>query len=147
MINRWIEADGLLDTLEEECIGAIVFSPLAQGLLTDKYLNGVPSDSRAASSRFFKPQLLTAENIDRVRHLDSLAKRRGQSLAEMALAWVLRDRRVTSALIGARRPQQVAEAVKALSKLEFTAEELKEIDRFAVDGGVNLWARSAELRG
>ena len=147
LLNRWIEADGLIDTLEEEGIGAIVFSPLAQGMLTEKYLNGVPSDSRAAIGHFFKPQMLTPENIDHVRHLDGLAKRRGQSLPEMAIAWVLRDKRVTSALIGASRPEQVAEAVKALGKLEFTAEELKDIDRFAVDGGVNLWTQSAELGG
>jgi L-glyceraldehyde 3-phosphate reductase len=145
MVNRWIEEDRLLDTLEEEGIGAIVFSPLAQGLLTDKYLNGVPSDSRAATAHFFKPKFLTPENIDHVRHLDAIAKRRGQSLAQMALAWVLRDKRVTSALIGASRPEQVADSVKALDKLGFTAEELKEIDRFAVDGGINLWTRSAEL--
>jgi L-glyceraldehyde 3-phosphate reductase len=147
MINRWIEVDGLLDTLEEEGIGAIVFSPLAQGMLTDKYLNGVPSDSRAAAAGSFNPKFLTQENVDRVRHLDEIAKRRGQSLAEMALAWVLRDKRVTSALIGASRPEQVADSVKALDKLAFTGEELKEIDRFAVDAGVNLWARSAELGG
>jgi L-glyceraldehyde 3-phosphate reductase len=147
MVNRWIEKDKLLDTLEEEGIGAIVFSPLAQGLLTDKYLNGVPSDSRAATAHFFKPKFLTPENIDHVRHLDAIAKRRGQSLAQMALAWVLRDKRVTSALIGASRPEQVADSVKALDKLGFTAEELKEIDRFAVEGGINLWTRSAELTG
>jgi L-glyceraldehyde 3-phosphate reductase len=147
MVNRWIEKDKLLDTLEEGGIGAIVFSPLAQGLLTDKYLNGVPSDSRAATAHFFKPKFLTPENIDHVRHLDAIAKRRGQSLAQMALAWVLRDKRVTSALIGASRPEQVADSVKALDKLGFTAEELKEIDRFAVEGGINLWTRSAELTG
>src|SRR6201997_4286322 len=106
MINRWIEVDGLLDTLEEEGIGAIVFSPLAQGMLTDKYLNGVPRDSRAAAAGSFNPKFLTQENVDRVRHLDAIAKRRGQSLAQMALAWVLRDKRVTSALIGASRPEQ-----------------------------------------
>ena len=147
MVNRWIEVDGLFDTLEAEGIGAIVFSPLAQGLLTDKYLNGVPSDSRAATSHFFNPKFLTPENLDRVRHLDAIAKRRGQSLAQMALAWVLRDKEVTSALIGASRPEQVADSVKALDKLAFTAEELKEIDRFAVDAGVNLWTKSAELGG
>jgi L-glyceraldehyde 3-phosphate reductase len=147
MVNRWIEEDRLLDTLEEEGIGAIVFSPLAQGLLTDKYLNGVPSDSRAATAHFFKPKFLTPENIDHVRHLDAIAKRRGQSLAQMALAWVLRDKRVTSALIGASRPEQVADSVKALDKLAFTPEELKEIDRFAVEGGINLWTKSAELTG
>jgi L-glyceraldehyde 3-phosphate reductase len=145
MVNRWIEVDGLLDTLEEEGIGAIVFSPLAQGLLTDKYLRGVPPDSRAAAAHFFDPKFLTIENLDHVRHLDGVAKRRGQSLAQMALAWVLRDTRVTSALIGASRPQQVADSVKALDKLEFTPDELEEIDRHAVEGGVNIWAKSAEL--
>ncbi len=145
MVNRWIEVDGLLDTLEEEGIGAIVFSPLAQGMLTDKYLHGVPPDSRAAAAHFFDPKFLTPENLDHVRHLDGAAKRRGQSLAQMALAWVLRDKRVTSALIGASRPEQVADSVKALDKLTFTADELKEIDRYAVEGGVNIWAKSAEL--
>ena len=139
MVNRCIEVDGLLDTLEHEGIGAIVFSPLAQGMLTDKYLNGVPDDSRAARSHFFNPKFLTPENLDRVRQLDAIAKRRGQSLAQMALAWALRDRRVTSALIGASRPQQVVDAVKALDTLAFTVEELKEIDRYAVDSGINLW--------
>jgi len=145
MVNRWIEADGLIDTLEDEGIGAIVFSPLAQGMLTDKYLNGVPSDSRAATSHFFDPKFLTPENLGHVRHLNEIAKARGQSLAQMALAWVLRDKRVTSALIGASRPEQVADAVKVLDKLGFTADELKEIDRYAVDAGINLWAKSAEL--
>jgi L-glyceraldehyde 3-phosphate reductase len=147
MVNRWIEVDGLLDTLESEGIGAIVFSPLAQGMLTDKYLNGVPSGSRAAAAHFFDPNFLTPENIGHVRQLNEIAKRRGQSLAQMALAWALRDRRVTSALIGASRPEQVADSVKALDKLAFTAEELKEIDRYAVDAGVNIWAKSAELGG
>ncbi len=145
MVNRWIEADGLIDTLEDEGIGAIVFSPLAQGMLTDKYLNGVPDDSRARLSHFFNPKFLTPENIGHVRHLNEIARGRGQSLAQMALAWVLRDRRVTSALIGASRPEQVIDAVAALDKLGFTADELKEIDRYAVDAGINLWAKSAEL--
>ena len=144
MVNRWIEVDGLLDTLDEEGIGAIVFSPLAQGMLTDKYLNGVPSDSRAATSHFFDPKFLTPETIGHVRHLNEIAKRRGQTLAQMALAWVLRDKRVTSALIGASRPEQVVDAVRALDKLGFTADELNEIDRYAVDAGINLWAKSAE---
>ena len=145
MVNRWIEADGLMDTLEGEGIGAIVFSPLAQGLLTDKYLNGVPSDSRAATSHFFNPKFLTPDNLERVRALNEIGRRRGQTLAQMALAWVLRDKRVTSALIGASRPEQVVDAVRALDKLGFTADELKEIDRYAVDAGINLWAKSAEL--
>ncbi len=147
MVNRWVEADGLLDTLEDEGIGAIVFSPLAQGLLTDKYLNGVPDDSRAKLSHFFDPNFLTPETIQHVRALNEIARRRGQSLAQMALAWVLRDGRVTSALIGASRPAQVIDAVRALDRLAFTADELKKIDRYAVDAGVNLWARSAEIGG
>ena len=145
MLNRWIEADGLLDALEAEGIGATVFSPSAQGLLTDKYLAGIPSERRAATSHFFNPKLLTAENLDRVRHLDAIARTRGQSLAQMAIAWVLRDKRVTSALIGASRPEQVADCVRALDKPEFTAAELEEIDRYAAEGGVNLWTQSAEL--
>ena len=145
MVNRWIEVDHLLDTLEAEGIGTIVFSPLAQGMLTDKYLSGVPADSRAAKAGSFNPKFLTADNLEKIRALDAIAKRRGQSLAQMALAWALRDRRVTSALIGASRPEQVGDAVGALGKFTFTADELKEIDRHAVDAGINLWARSAEL--
>ncbi len=147
MVNRWVETDGLLDTLEAKGIGAIVFSPLAQGMLTDKYLNGVPGDSRAATAGSFDPKFLTPENVGRVRQLNEIARRRGQSLAQMALAWVLRDKRVTSALIGASRPEQVIDAVGALDRLDFSADELKEIDRHAVEAGINLWARSAELGG
>jgi L-glyceraldehyde 3-phosphate reductase len=145
MINRWIEDDHLLDTLEAEGVGAIVFSPLAQGLLTDKYLAGVPAGSRASLSHFFNQALLTPQNLERARHLDAIAKRRGQSLAQMALAWTLRDKRVTSTLIGASSPEQVTDSVSALDNLSFTADELKEIDRHAVEGGVNLWRQSAEL--
>jgi L-glyceraldehyde 3-phosphate reductase len=145
MINRWIEDDHLLDTLEAEGVGAIVFSPLAQGLLTDKYLDGVPTGSRATASHFFNRALLTPQNLKRARDLDAIAKRRGQTLAQMALAWTLRDKRVTSALIGASRPEQVVGSVKALDNLLFSAEELKEIDRHAVEGGVNLLRQSAEL--
>jgi len=145
LVNRWIEPDGLLDTLADEGIGAIVFSPLAQGLLTDKYLNGIPADSRAAEAHFFNPDFLKPETLAHVRALNDIAKRRGQSLAQMALAWVLREKRVTSALIGASRPEQVVDSVKALGKLDFSAEELKAIDGYAMDAGVNIWARSAEL--
>jgi L-glyceraldehyde 3-phosphate reductase len=145
MINRWIENDHLLDTLEAEGVGAIVFSPLAQGLLTDKYLAGVPAGSRATENRFLKQSMLTPENIERTRQLDAIAKRRGQTLAQMALAWALRDKRVTSALIGASSPEQVADSLKALDKLSFGPDELKEIDRYAVEGGVNIWRQSAEL--
>ena len=146
LVNRWIETDGLLDTLADEGIGAIVFSPLAQGLLTDKYLKGVPADSRAAEAQFFKPDFLTPETLAHVRALNGIAERRGQSLAQLALAWALRDKRVTSALIGASRPEQVVDSVKALDKLDFSADELKAIDNYAVDAGINLWARSAELK-
>ena len=146
MINRWIEDDHLLDTLEAEGVGAIVFSPLAQGLLTDKYLAGVPAGSRATENRFLKKAMLTPENLERTRQLDAIAKRRGQTLAQMALAWTLRDKRVTSALIGASSPEQVADSVKALDNLSFVADELKEIDRYAVEGGVNIWRQSAELK-
>jgi L-glyceraldehyde 3-phosphate reductase len=145
MINRWIEDDRLLHTLGEEGVGAIVFSPLAQGLLTDKYLNGVPDGSRATLSHFFNKAMLNPQNLERARQLDAIAKRRGQTLAQMALAWTLRDKRVTSALIGASRPEQVADSVRALDKLGFTADELEEIDRYAVEGGINLWRQSAEL--
>jgi L-glyceraldehyde 3-phosphate reductase len=146
MINRWIEDDGLLNTLEDEGVGSIVFSPLAQGLLTDKYLAGVPAGSRATENRFLKKAMLTPENLERTRQLDAIAKRRGQTLAQMALAWVLRDKRVTSALIGASSPEQVTDSVKALHNLSFVADELKEIDRYAVEGGVNIWRQSAELK-
>ena len=138
MINRWVEADGLLDVLEQEGIGSIAFTPLAQGLLTNKYLKGVPKDSRAAAGKSLDASMLSEANIQRVRKLDSIANRRGQTLAQMAIAWVLRGKRVTSALIGASRPEQVADAVGALRYADFTTEELGEIDRYAVDGGVNL---------
>ncbi len=144
MINRWIEDDGLLDTLDEVGCGSIVFSPLAQGLLTDKYLQGVPKDSRVAQGGALDTSHLSEDNLTRVRALNEIALRRGQSLAQMAIAWVLRQGRVTSALIGASRPQQVIDCVAALDCAEFSAEELAEIDHYAVEGGINLWASSAE---
>jgi L-glyceraldehyde 3-phosphate reductase len=144
MINRWVEADGLLDALEAEGIGSIAFTPLAQGLLTNKYLKGIPEDSRAAAGKSLDAGMLSKTNIERIRQLDAIANRRGQSLAQMALAWVLRGKRVTSALIGASRPEQVADAVAALKHADFTTDELAEIDRYAVDSGVNLWAASSE---
>ena len=147
MINRWVEEDGLLGTVAGEGIGTIVFSPLAQGMLTDKYLRGVPADSRAAAGKSLRQSFLTDDNLARVRALNEIAVRRGQSLAQMAIAWVLRDPRVTSALIGASRPEQVEDCVAALDRLEFTAEELAEIDRHAIEGGVNLWAASSERPG
>ena len=143
MLNRWIE-QGLLELLEEEGVGCIAFSPLAQGLLTDKYLDGVPEDSRVKSGEHFSEQLLSDENIERVRALDALAGRRGQSLAQMALAWVLRDPRVTSALIGVSSVRQLEDNVAALERLDFDPEELAEIDRHAQDGAINIWAQSSQ---
>ncbi len=145
MLNRWIERDGLLDTLNHEGIGSIVFSPLAQGMLTSRYLEGVPEDSRAAAGKSLKETMLSQGNLANVAALNEIAQRRGQSLAQMAIAWVLRSGRVTSALIGASRPEQVIECVGALDRLDFSARELKEIDRYATEGGVNLWTKSAEL--
>jgi L-glyceraldehyde 3-phosphate reductase len=141
MLNRWIEPE-LLDVLAEERIGAIAFSPLAQGLLTDRYLDGVPADSRAAREGSFGHALLSAANLANARGLRDIARRRGQTLAEMALAWTLRDPRVASALIGASSVAQLDDNLAALERLEFTPDELEEIDRFAVEGGVNLWAQS-----
>ncbi|WP_432347146.1 aldo/keto reductase [Shinella yambaruensis] len=138
MLNRWIE-DGLLDTLDELGVGCIAFSPLAQGLLTSKYLNGIPDDARAARGGSFKKKLLSEDNLARVRALDAIAQRRGQSLAQMAIAWVLRDQRVTFALIGARNVAQLDDSLDALKNLSFSAEELKDIDRYAMEGGIDLW--------
>jgi L-glyceraldehyde 3-phosphate reductase len=139
MLNRWIET-GLLDTLEEVGAGCIAFSPLAQGLLTAKYLKGVPEDSRAtaANSSLLKP-FLSENNIKRVRALHAIAKKRSQSLAQMAIAWVLRDPRVTSALIGARNVDQLDDSLDALNHLQFSQKELAEIDRHAQDAGIDLW--------
>jgi len=144
MLNRWIETE-LLDTLEKTGLGCIAFSPLGQGLLTSKYLEGIPEESRAQDApHFMKHDFLTDENLRRVRGLNEIAQKRGQSLAQMALAWVLRDKRVTSALIGARTVEQLDENLNALNKPSFTPEELIEIDHFAVDSGINLWARSSD---
>jgi L-glyceraldehyde 3-phosphate reductase len=139
MLNRWIEK-GLLATLEELGVGCIAFSPLAQGLLTGKYLKGVPKDSRAKleSSSLLK-EFLSEENLKRVRALNDIAQTRGQTLAQMAIAWVLRDQRVTSALIGARNVEQLDDSLDALKKLKFTTAELKDIDRYARDGDLDLW--------
>jgi L-glyceraldehyde 3-phosphate reductase len=143
LVNRWIE-DELLDVLEQEGVGAIVFSPLAQGLLTDRYLNEIPSDSRVRSGNYFSEDLLTAENLERVRALTEIASSRGQSLAQMAIAWVLRDERVTSALLGASSVAQLEQNIAALSRLDFDADELAHIDRHAHEGGINLWAPPGE---
>jgi L-glyceraldehyde 3-phosphate reductase len=144
MLNRWIEK-GLLATLDELGAGCIAFSPLAQGLLTDKYLKGMPESSRAtAENSSLLKNFLNEENLKRVRALNEIAKARGQSLAQMAIAWVLRDRRVTSALIGARNVEQLDNSLDALKKLEFTDAELAEIDRHAQDGGIDLWREARE---
>lgn len=142
MINRWIEED-LLDVLAEERMGAIAFSPLAQGLLTDRYLDGVPADSRAAREGSFSQDLLTDANLTNARALREIARGRGQTLPQMAIAWTLRDPRVASALVGASSVAQLDDNLAALERLDFTAAELAEIDRFAVEGGVNLWVRSS----
>ncbi|MDX3977535.1 L-glyceraldehyde 3-phosphate reductase [Shinella sp.] len=143
MLNRWVEEDGLVDTLEELGIGSIVFSPLAQGMLTTKYLGGIPGDSRAALNHFLKKDFIRPEIIDNIRKLNAIAERRGQTLAQMALAWVLRGGRITSALIGASRSSQIVDCVKALEKPDFSAEELAEIDVHAKGADVNLWGSAA----
>jgi L-glyceraldehyde 3-phosphate reductase len=143
LLNRWIEEE-LLDVLGQEGIGAIVFSPLAQGILTDKYLGGIPAQSRAAEGRFLKADMLDEKTHAHVRELDELARGRGQSLAQMAIAWTLRDPRVTSSLVGARNVAQLDDTLGALDRLEFTDDELAEIDRHAVDAGINLWKASSD---
>ena len=144
MLNRWVE-DALLGTLDDLGTGCIAFSPLAQGMLTGKYLNGVPDDARAAKDGSFSADLLTAENVDRLRGLNAIAQARGQSLAQMAIAWVLRDPRVTSALIGARTVRQLDESLDAVDRLDFTDDELTRIDGFAQEGGIDLWKVSSTL--
>ena len=144
MLNRWIER-GLLDALEELGAGCIVFSPLAQGMLTDKYLDGVPEESRVGLQRpSFSSELLTEDALAKIRALNEIAKRRGQTLAQMALAWALRDPRVTSALIGASSVAQLEDNVAALDRLDFSDEELAEIERYATESGINIWATSSE---
>jgi L-glyceraldehyde 3-phosphate reductase len=143
LLNRWIEHD-LLDVLAQTGAGCIVFSPLGQGLLTDRYLQGIPADSRASKDGTFSPKLLTEENLARVRALNEVASRRGQSLAQMALAWTLRDPRVTSTLIGASSVSQLEDNIGALDNLAFTNDELAEIDRYAAEGGINIWAASSD---
>jgi L-glyceraldehyde 3-phosphate reductase len=143
ILNRWVEKE-LLGVLEQEGVGCIAFSPLAQGLLSDKYLNGVPKDSRAAQERFFSRKMLTEANIANVRALNGIAQRRGQSLAQMAIAWVLRKPVVTSALIGASRWEQIEDCLGALRNTQFSRSELDEIDQHAADGGLNIWAQSSQ---
>jgi L-glyceraldehyde 3-phosphate reductase len=143
MLNRWIEHE-LLDTLDELGVGCIAFSPLAQGLLTNKYLHGVPENSRAKAEGSFPKDFLNEENLKRVRALHEIAKERGQTLAQMAIAWALRDQRVTSALIGARNVEQLDNSLDAVQKLHFTSAELHEIDRHAQDGAIDLWKEARE---
>lgn len=142
MLNRWVEAD-LLDTLNKLGMGCICFSPLAQGMLTDKYLNGIPANSRAAKSDSLSKDLLSEENLKKIKQLNLIAQRRGQSLAQMALAWCKRRKEITSVLIGASSPSQIKENVAALNNLRFSNEELEEIDMYARDGNINLWAKSS----
>ena len=143
LLNRWIEPD-LLDAVEEVGAGCITFSPLAQGMLTDKYLNGIPPGSRAAENSSLSPDLLTDETMTKIRNLNELASRRGQSLAQMSLAWTLRDPRMTSTLIGASSVAQLEDSLGALANLDFSDDELGAIDRSATDSGINLWARSSQ---
>jgi L-glyceraldehyde 3-phosphate reductase len=142
LINRWIE-EGLLDVLQEEGLGCIAFSPLAQGMLTSRYLGGVPEDSRAAGGRFLTRDFLTDDRLERIRALNEIAAGRGQTLAQMAIAWVLRDPRITSALVGASSVEQLDDTLGALDRLDFSDDELAEIDRYAVESGINIWERSS----
>jgi L-glyceraldehyde 3-phosphate reductase len=145
MFNRWIE-DGLLQTLEEEGVGCIAFSPLAQGLLTGKYLHGIPETSRVVRGEEFSESMLTERNLANARALARIAEQRGQSLAQMAIAWVLRKPIVTSALIGASRWSQIEECLGAVVNPHFTATELAAIDQYALDGGINIWSESSANR-
>ncbi|CAL4866311.1 L-glyceraldehyde 3-phosphate reductase [Asticcacaulis sp. MM231] len=144
MLNRWIE-EGLLDTLGELGTGCIAFSPLAQGMLSNKYIHGVPADARAAKAGSFNQKLITDDNIRRIGELNKIAESRGQTLAQMAIAWVLRDPRVTSALVGARTVEQLADTLKSLDNLAFSEAELANIDTFATEGGIDLWKVSSTL--
>jgi L-glyceraldehyde 3-phosphate reductase len=144
MLNRWIE-ERLLDVLGEHGVGCIVFTPLAQGMLTDRYLEGIPDDSRAARYDALDPAWLNEENLARIRALNEIASDRGQSLAQLALAWTLRDERVTSTLVGASSVRQLEQNVAALDRLELSDDELAEIDRHATEAGVNLWAESGQI--
>jgi len=144
MLNRWIEG-GLLDTLGALGVGCIAFSPLAQGMLTSKYLGGIPEDARAVRGRYFPQAALTDENLGHIRALDGLARERGQTLAQMAIAWALRDPRVTSALIGARTVAQLEDSLAALRGLAFGEDELARIDELARDAGINIWQASSSI--
>jgi L-glyceraldehyde 3-phosphate reductase len=143
MLNRWIER-GLLDVLEREGAGCVVFSPLAQGMLTDRYLDGIPEDSRAVRGNYLSKSMISDENLSRIRALNEIAARRGQTMAQLALAWALRDQRVTSALVGASSVEQLEQNVAALHRLEFDPAELEEIEPHAQDSGINIWAASSD---
>ncbi|WP_332447533.1 L-glyceraldehyde 3-phosphate reductase [Sphaerochaeta sp.] len=144
MLNRWVEEE-LLDTVDELGVGTICFSPLAQGMLTDRYLSAIPEGSRASQEgSSLSPTMLTEQNLQNIRSLNEIAQARGQSLAQMALAWCLRRKEITSVLIGASSPQQITENVGALARLDFTEEELRRIDEYAQEGNINLWARSSK---
>ncbi len=143
LLNRWIEPE-LLGVLEREGVGCIAFSPLAQGLLTNKYLDGIPSDSRVRRGQHLSADLISDENLKRTRALNDIAARRGQSLAQMAIAWTLRDPRVTSALVGASSVAQLQDSLGALERLDFDDAELAEIDRYAVEGDINIWSQSSD---
>ncbi len=145
MLNRWVERDGLLDTLDDLGVGSIAFTPLAQGMLTKKYLGGIPDDSRASQDKSLFPSMLTEKAIESIRKLNEIAEGRGQTLAQMAIAWVLRGERVTSALIGASKPEQVTDCARAVANLSFTEEERALIDEYAGEADINLWAQSAEM--
>ncbi|WP_377269633.1 L-glyceraldehyde 3-phosphate reductase [Peterkaempfera sp. SMS 1(5)a] len=144
MLNRWLEEDGLLDVLEETGTGCIGFAPLAQGLLTDKYLGGIPEGSRATQGKSLDPGAISEQTVGKLRALNGIAERRGQTLAQLALTWLLRDERITSALIGASSVAQLEANVAAVRGPRLTTEELAEIDEYATDSGLNLWARSSE---
>ncbi|MCA8883620.1 MAG: L-glyceraldehyde 3-phosphate reductase [Rhodobacteraceae bacterium] len=144
MLNRWVERDGLKDTLADLGVGSIAFTPLAQGMLTTRYLRGVPEDSRAVQGKSLAPTMITQSALDSIRGLNDVAAARGQTLAQMAIAWVLRGGGITTALIGASRPEQVVDCAGAVGNLEFTEAELAEIDRLSSEEDINLWARSSE---
>jgi len=144
MINRWVERDGLKETLKDLGIGSIAFTPLAQGMLTNKYLKGTPEGSRATQGKSLNPNMLSDKAIENIRNLNGIAEKRGQTLAQMALAWVLREGGITTALIGASKPSQVTDCARAVENLEFSAQELADIDTYANEEDINLWARSSE---
>ena len=146
LLNRWIEDDGLLDALTTVGAGSITFSPLAQGMLTDRYVDGIPEGSRATEGKSLDPAFLSAENADRLRALAHIARERGQSLAEMAVAWTLRDARVTTTLVGASSADQLRETVRAVNNLAFSESEIAAIDEVAVEGGIDLWREQSRLQ-